>query len=273
MIPITEINAAADKYGVPGETIEKDYVISWILFCLSKSQLKNNFIFYGGTAIKRMYFEEHRYSEDIDLISSGRFRQEYLLKELEVLQKAREEANLNLAIDLDGITVEKDRIQLFVKYSGYDEIGGVPKEVRLDFTMDRSLDGEIADKKIIESYSDLRTITETLSVMTLNTILANKLGMLTEITRNEPRDLFDIWFLLERTNQFDFSFDQVCKIFKNKYGFSPTLNILKPRLLNNSFKVNWDMRLKKQIAKLPSVEVVIKSVGKKLDELFGESKQ
>ncbi len=31
MIPLSEINRAATKSGVSAETIEKDYVISWIL--------------------------------------------------------------------------------------------------------------------------------------------------------------------------------------------------------------------------------------------------
>lgn len=64
MIPLAEINHIAEKYHVSAETIEKDYIISWILLCLAKSKLKNKFVFYGGTAIKRIYFEDHRFSED-----------------------------------------------------------------------------------------------------------------------------------------------------------------------------------------------------------------
>lgn len=60
MIQLVEINYYAKKFKVAPETIEKDYMISWILLCLSRCKLKENFIFYGGTAIKRMYFEEHR---------------------------------------------------------------------------------------------------------------------------------------------------------------------------------------------------------------------
>jgi len=70
MIPISEINHLTQQLKVPAETVEKDYVICWILSCLSRSKLKNDFIFYGGTAIKRMYFEELRFSEDIDLITT-----------------------------------------------------------------------------------------------------------------------------------------------------------------------------------------------------------
>jgi predicted nucleotidyltransferase component of viral defense system len=91
MIPLAEINQAAEKYRVPAETIEKDYVICWILKCLSASKLKDGFVFYGGTAIKRMYFEDHRFSEDIDLISEKAPAQDFLITELRAhLGKAKD---------------------------------------------------------------------------------------------------------------------------------------------------------------------------------------
>jgi len=50
MILLSEIIKTANKFGVLNETIEKDYIISWVLCCLSKNNfLVNDFIFYGGT--------------------------------------------------------------------------------------------------------------------------------------------------------------------------------------------------------------------------------
>jgi predicted nucleotidyltransferase component of viral defense system len=268
MIPLAEINRGVDRFKVPPETIEKDYVISWILFCLSKSKIRDDFIFYGGTAIKRVYFEDHRFSEDIDLFSPGHFTQDYLLQELNVLKYAREEANLVLEVNRDNIIATKNRIQLFIRYEGYDEITGAVKEIRMDFVMDMNLYGGVANRKIIESYSDLRVQNETLSVMTLNTILANKLGLLMDLTRNEPRDIFDIQFLLQRTHQFEFDFGQVCKVFREKYGFSPSLSILMPCLRKDSLKANWNARLNKQVPELPNIQSVIKDIEIKLKELF-----
>jgi predicted nucleotidyltransferase component of viral defense system len=268
MIPLAEINAAANKFRIPVETIEKDYVISWILFCLSKSKLRDDFIFYGGTALKRVYFEEHRFSEDIDLLSYHHFPQDYLLQGLDILQYAREEANLVLEVNRANIIASKDRVQLLVRYSGYEEITGVPKEVRIDFAMGMHSYGETKDNKIIKSYSDLNIQDETLSVMTLNTILANKLGLLMDLTRNEPRDLFDVWFLLQRAKEFDFDFDRVCKAFSEKYGFYPSLSILKPCLQNHFLKIHWDTRLRKQITELCDIEIVIKDILNDLKKLF-----
>lgn len=268
MIPLAEINSYANKYKVPAETIEKDYVISWILICLAKSKLKNYFTFYGGTAIKRIYFENHRFSEDIDLISSDNFRLDKIVQDLDILQEASSTTNLLLEIDEKNIITKKDRIQLYIRYDGYSEIIGAAKEIRMDFAMNMDSYGKTTNKKIIASYSDLNNQTQRIPVMTLNTILANKLGLLIDLTRNEPRDIYDIWFLLQRTDDFDFDSLEVCKIFKEKYGFQPSFNILINQLKNHSLKANWENRLRKQIAELPDIKLVLSEIENHFNLLF-----
>lgn len=267
MISLAEIDRMASYFKVPIDTIEKDYIISWILACLSESKLKNNFIFYGGTAIKRIYFEDHRFSEDIDLISADRLEKDYILQELGVLENAHRKANINLVIEPDSVQEMNQRLQLYVKYTGFDEIIGAPKKVRLDFSMRRDQYGDVIEKEILKSYSDLKFHNETLSVMTLNTILANKLGLLPDITRNEPRDLFDIWFLLKRTEAFDFSATKIRDIFREKYGYYPQMNILIPKLQNSALRAHWNTRLSHQIANLPDINIVIREVTERLTQL------
>jgi len=269
MIPLVEINKLAETLQVPAETIEKDYVISWILYCLSKSKISDDFIFYGGTAIKRIYFDEHRFSEDIDLISNKTFDVDYLLSSLSTLDSAGVAVNLDLEIiPPKSKAITNDRIQLYVSYSGYDEIINYSKEVRIDFSMDRELFGDIVQAKVISSYSDFDMQDETLSVMSLNTILGNKLGLLFDLTRNEPRDVFDIWFLLNRTEKFDFNFDSVCKALKEKYGFMPSYSSLSSCLESEILQTNWDIRLGHQVANLPEFKDVIRDIQSRLKSLF-----
>lgn len=273
MIPLSEINAAVDRFKVSAETIEKDYVICWILTCLSKSKLKQDFIFYGGTAIKRLYFEEHCFSEDIDLISTKTFDQNYLNEHLiNALGDAREKANLAMEMDSARVLSDGSRTQMFIRYSGYDEIIGAPKEIRLDFAMGMTLYGEAKERNILESYSDLKNRKGSFPVQTLNTILAGKLGLLMESTRKEPRDLFDIWFLLNRLDQFDFNFNRVQEFFKQNYGYYPSLSVLKPHLQNRSYKERWETRLKKQIADLPAIDSIIKDTETRLKKLTWKSR-
>jgi hypothetical protein len=56
----------AGKCKVPVGTVEKDYVLSLMLVILSNSDLASTIVFKGGTAIKKIYYPEARFSEDLD---------------------------------------------------------------------------------------------------------------------------------------------------------------------------------------------------------------
>ena len=254
MITINEINTISRRYQVSAETIEKDYIISWIL---SKSEIKDYFIFYGGTALKRMYFEDHRFSEDIDLISDRHFSKEKLIHFLSCMKKLKEEANIEVRVNDDKCQSMRSREIMYLNYEGFDEIIGVPKEIKIDFNMKASSYGESQIIGLIESYSDLKGSSSFLNVMTVETILANKIGMLFDVTRDEPRDIYDIWFLLQKQPQIKLDFKKAFSIIKEKYSFKPTYSMIKARL---KMQRHWQTRLQKQINDLPDQNIVIQEI-------------
>ncbi len=265
MIPFNELDSKAAHYKVPIATIEKDYIISWILICLSQSSLSKDFIFYGGTAIKKIYFGDHRYSEDIDLKSAKFFSKDTIMSELKCLNFSKEVANVSLQINDSSINAEKNRLQLNVNYTGYDEVKVTSKQVRIDFAMKREDFGERVERNILPSYTDIASEKSSyLQVMTLNTILANKLGLLSDLIRNEPRDIYDIWFLLNKTNEFDFNPDKIRSFHKYLYNIYPTWSGLSEKLDNPSLRRNWSDRLSHQIADLPLLEEVTSNIKNKI---------
>ena len=78
------------------------------------------------------------------------------------------------------------------------------------------------------------------------------------------RDIYDIWFLLQRTSQFDFSFEKTRKIFKYKYGVVLDLRTLEDCMRKPAFAKNWQARLSKQISQLPDIELVISDIVNRL---------
>lgn len=49
------------------DVVQQDYVLSWLLVGIFQhSELRSNLIFKGGTALKKGYFGEYRFSEDLD---------------------------------------------------------------------------------------------------------------------------------------------------------------------------------------------------------------
>ena len=61
-----ELKRYAALKQIPLGTVEKDYVLSVVLMHLSKSEYARKVIFKGGTAIKKVYFPEARFSVDLD---------------------------------------------------------------------------------------------------------------------------------------------------------------------------------------------------------------
>jgi predicted nucleotidyltransferase component of viral defense system len=85
MIHPKEINAIAAKYKLKDTQVEKDYVLTWILFGISQNQLLSKaLVFKGGTALKKIYFQHYRFSEDLDFtLLDEKSSNEETLKEFE----------------------------------------------------------------------------------------------------------------------------------------------------------------------------------------------
>ena len=63
MIKPKEISRKANKEGVRPQQIEKDYIISWILWGIYNHDLLNDaLIFKWGTCLKKIHIEDYRYS-------------------------------------------------------------------------------------------------------------------------------------------------------------------------------------------------------------------
>ena len=63
MIKPKAISKKANAEGVRQQQIEKDYIISWILWGIYNNELlKEALIFKGGTCLKKIHIEDYRYS-------------------------------------------------------------------------------------------------------------------------------------------------------------------------------------------------------------------
>jgi len=63
----SRLRHAAQTTGLPLQVLEKDYALSYILAGMaSNDQLAQTLILKGGTALKKLYFGDYRFSEDLD---------------------------------------------------------------------------------------------------------------------------------------------------------------------------------------------------------------
>ena len=67
MIDRREILSLAEQTSLNPHVIEKDYVLGWLLAGIfAHEELAENWVFKGGTCLKKCFFETYRFSEDLD---------------------------------------------------------------------------------------------------------------------------------------------------------------------------------------------------------------
>ena len=99
MIEPKEINKVAATKRVSDRQIEKDYVLSWLLFAISKNKiLYKALVFKAGTVLKKAYFEDYRFSEDLDftLIDETVSNEQILAEFNNLFDFIKEEANMEI---------------------------------------------------------------------------------------------------------------------------------------------------------------------------------
>lgn len=153
---------------------------------LSVSPLVKKFYLTGGTALSAFYLH-HRLSIDLDFFSDKPFSYDELTVFLNIIKekfKVREIPAIKI-FDRWQFTIEgKESVKLEFVYFNHEK-------KRL---------------KILETYMGI-------FVDSLDDIAANK--TLAYFDRNEPKDLFDLYYLI---NQSGFSVSQLLQLVKNKFG-------------------------------------------------------
>jgi len=67
MIEKREILQMAQRMSLLPNVVEKDYVLGWVLAGIyAHDDLKDTWVFKGGTCLKKCFFETYRFSEDLD---------------------------------------------------------------------------------------------------------------------------------------------------------------------------------------------------------------
>jgi predicted nucleotidyltransferase component of viral defense system len=68
----TRLQEARRRLGLPWEVLERDYLLSWILAGINRVEVqRDTLVFKGGTALKKCYFGDYRFSEDLDFTAVG----------------------------------------------------------------------------------------------------------------------------------------------------------------------------------------------------------
>lgn len=198
MIEKNEVLKMASGLDMNPDTVEKDYVLGWVLHGINQHRETRNWAFKGGTCLKKCFFETFRFSEDLDftLSEQSQFDEKILLKTFfEITEFLSEEV---------GIEFFQDKIKFKIidkgngKYSAQGKIqynGPLRKKhkfasIKLDLTTDEILVIKPKSKKVHHPYTDEPESGIYAHCYAFEELVAEKIRALAQ--RARPRDLYDV---------------------------------------------------------------------------------
>ena len=265
MIKSGEIQNKARESGVRDQQIEKDYVLSWILQGISQhKELSKAIVFKGGTVLKKVYFEDYRFSEDLDYTLLNNDITNELIFEWfeEVFKYISEEANIPLKI-IDNNEHEDGGINFYISYVGPLGGLGAGKKVKIDISRSEKLLFKPVMRNVFLGYTDQEE--HQLLCYSLEEILAEKLRSVMQ--RMQARDFYDIWYLLE-VHEMDASFyiNEFKAKCENK-GIDPSDFHARLEHRLPQYKGRWEKSMTNQIKNLPEFKTVLREVMRHLRKL------
>jgi predicted nucleotidyltransferase component of viral defense system len=266
MISRIELQILANREKVALGILEKDYILTEVLNALSQvPELQDLLVFKGGTALRKIYFPDWRYSEDLDFT---------------VKKDMKEDELRNLLNQWYRFVQELSQIQLTIKMlhkpNGYARIRSqylgplaYPSMIFMDLSFDEPLCLEPELKKVItEPFSDSAGM---VLVYPLEELLAEKMRSLVE--RGKSRDYYDVWRLLnEQSSKLDMKLLGI--VLKKKLAHKGiTLDNIDNFLPvdTGSLRRYWEQDLAQQITKLPPLDQVLDELKILLNQLIASN--
>lgn len=186
MILQKEIIQKAQEWNVPPDTVDKDYILGHFL-SVFVGHYKDDLVFKGGTCLRKCYFENYRFSEDLDFTA-----------------------------------LDKEGYQVNIKYWGANHSKNqrpLPSKrwhtkIKLEISIDELLLLDTQARAIIHPYSDMLTGEKKINCYSINEVVGEKLRALKQRSYTAPRDFYDLFHLTEKFSKKDW--ETIIPIFLKK---------------------------------------------------------
>jgi predicted nucleotidyltransferase component of viral defense system len=186
MIRRPEIGKLAFRYQVPERTIQKDYIITRVLRELAPAMATVGLRFKGGTCLKKCFFAEYRFSEDLDFTLEQPAISDQAYAELDSVAGRLTADGLTLALG-DPIVRATGRTY----HAAVTGPLGSGDKLKIDITSPELLVFDAVDKPLLDEYSDAQAPVR-VRCYALEEIFLEKLVCLLDPKRIQPRDLYDL---------------------------------------------------------------------------------
>jgi predicted nucleotidyltransferase component of viral defense system len=244
--------------------LERDYCLAWFLAELAESELRRSLAFKGGTALKRCYFGDYRFSEDLDFTLVEPLPLEEIRQRLETVYAAvRQACAIEFTFDREDRHLHANSYTFYLRYVGPLPAGG---SVKVDITIREEIFFPLESRPVLRAYDEFSDLPDgrVVQVYSLAETTAEKVLALADRARNEPRDLYDLWHLISREgiNLIELAPALNAKLaFRQQEAAGIQEGILKKEA---RLKALWSARLANQMAVLPPFEQVFREIRRAL---------
>ena len=289
MLLKTRLQNYKNRYDAQWEIIEQDYILSWILAGLvSIEELREALVFKGGTCLRKCYFGDYRFSQDIDL--SVMSNHENLKTSLH--------NHIEKACALAESLIQNQREGVYLQCSLYKEKRPHPEgqqaflvqaklpwhrefltKVYIEVSFEENVILPPLKRSIIHPYGE--PFDFSISSYDINEIVAEKIRALLQFSkklhergwgRSRVRDYYDLWRVLGFYKK-DINKDALPALVVKKcahkgIGFKKIEDIFDKKLMENA-QEEWDFWLRDIVVpSLPNREDVFAELKLLLDEIF-----
>ena len=244
MIQKTELAQYGRLLGFNLGQAERDYLQHLFLIYLSVHD-SGSLVFKGGTALQKIY-KLNRFSIDLD------FTQKNESDIKGVMEKtAKDVTDFGYPAKLSEIKTLGRTFILNIHGPLYNNTKNTTYNLRVEISQRESILLNPDLKQITPIYQDLKPYT--LLVMRKEEILAEKVRAI--MTRNKPRDIFDLHFLIKSDVKFDIDFiNKKLEYYKEGYNSKKFVEKIKEK------KTIWEKELRNYLSIVPDFDNVVKEI-------------
>lgn len=200
MIPVRELKALSAEWGLRDDVVEKDWALGCVLAGIAAEPSLATWVFKGGTALRKCYYETYRFSEDLDfsLVGDGPYEPGDVVVAFQaVAQRVWDVAGLELVVDQSSFRSKrnlrgKPTLVGRLAYRGPRNPPTLPK-LKIDVTNDEHVPRAPVSRPVLHPYSDADSVNARVACYAIEDLMAEKMRALAQ--RCRPRDLYDVVYL------------------------------------------------------------------------------
>jgi len=281
----TRLRNAALRTRVSQMVVEKDYALSYLLAGIAaKPELSETLIFKGGTALKKLYFGDYRFSEDLDFSAAGAPREQALEEAIrEAVQAAMRLLSAHGPFQIETARyTERDPHpggqEAFIARVKFPWHPSPLCRIKVEITHDEPVLLEAERRALIHGYEE--ELAASLRGYPLGEVVAEKMRALLQTRQrllqrgwNRPRarDYYDLWRILRDFGPSMKNVD-LSDLLRRKsahrgvsYG---SLDDFFNAELEGEARRNWESNLKPFVSELPACDEVLAELKRLLADFF-----